>query len=161
MICESTVKNYCRDSLDKIENYEKAINDKENVWDCHHKLELTINDEPAHTIKELIRLGMYYNRPYFELIFLKKDEHRRLHRKGKKLSESAKMKVSEFQKSRVHQKVSEETKKRMRESRIGKPISIFGKKFVEHYGASAYKDMKLYKREHHLYRKLGRCSWEA
>ena len=61
MICESTVKRYCRDSLDKIENYEQAINDKENVWDCHHKLELTINYEPAHTIFIQLQFDIFHS----------------------------------------------------------------------------------------------------
>ena len=36
MICKYNVKKYSRDDISKIENYEQAINDKENKWDCHH-----------------------------------------------------------------------------------------------------------------------------
>ncbi len=101
MICKNKVKEYCRDDISKIENYEQAVSDKENVWVCHHRLEFTLNGEFAHNMKELERLGMYWKRPYFELIFMKETEHKSLHWKGKKLrkgtkhTEEAKRKMSE------------------------------------------------------------------
>lgn len=79
MINIKTAKRYCRDDISKIENYEQAINDKTQTWHCHHRLELTLEGEFAHTSDELKRLGMYKERPYFELIFLTKKEHHRLH----------------------------------------------------------------------------------
>jgi len=82
MIKESNAKKYCKDNISKIENYEKAILDKDQMWDCHHRLEMTLDGEFAHTYQDLIRLGMYYDRPYFELIFLLQNEHMRLHRKN-------------------------------------------------------------------------------
>lgn len=81
MICLQTVNKFCKDDISKIENYDIALNDPDTMWCCHHRLELTINDELAHTKEELIQLNMYYNRPYFELIFMKPDEHRKLHNK--------------------------------------------------------------------------------
>lgn len=82
MINEKGVKSICKDDISKIENYEVAVNDSTHSWDCHHRLELTLNCEFAHTVEELKRMGMYYNRPYFELIFLRHDEHTRLHGKS-------------------------------------------------------------------------------
>lgn len=79
MICERTVKSFCKDDISKIENYDKAIKDTSQTWDCHHRLEITINGEKALTLQDLRRFGMYLHRPYFELIFLPKDEHHRLH----------------------------------------------------------------------------------
>ena len=76
------IKRYCKEYW-KIENYEQAINDKDNKWVCHHRLELTLNGEDAHSVEELKRLGMYYNIPYFELIFLKRYDHEILHKEGK------------------------------------------------------------------------------
>lgn len=76
------LRRFCKEYW-KIENYEQAVNDKENLWICHHRLELTLDNELVHTPKELKRMGMYYNRPYFELIFLKKKDHDVLHKKGK------------------------------------------------------------------------------
>ena len=83
MICELTANAFCKDDISKIENYDKAIADTTQTWHCHHRLELTLEREFAHSKEELKRLGMYYHRPYFELIFLTNSEHNRLHHKGK------------------------------------------------------------------------------
>lgn len=116
MICNETIKTFCKDDISKIENYEQAINDTSKTWECHHRLELTINGEFAHTKEELIRLGMYYNRPYFELIFLPKSEHTRLHMKSKALSENVKNTLSTKRKGRKpnlgkHWSLSDEAKR--------------------------------------------------
>ena len=78
MINRKTVRSYCKDDISKIENYEQAINDTKR-WVCHHRLELSIDGEQVHTPESLIRLGMYFKRPYFELIFMPQVEHIRLH----------------------------------------------------------------------------------
>ena len=71
---------YVRDGeLEKIENYELALKDNFKGWDIHHRLEFTINGEYAHSKEELIRMNMYYDRPYFELIFMKTKDHHKLH----------------------------------------------------------------------------------
>lgn len=107
MISKYHIKEYCRDDISLIENYNKAITDTEQMWECHHRLELTLDGEYAHSKADLKRLGMYYNRPYFELIFLTKSEHNSIHsnteevrrnrseaQKGKKLSIETKRKIS-------------------------------------------------------------------
>lgn len=71
-------RKFCRDDLSKIENYQDAINSSEQ-YVLHHRLELTLDGEFAHTAEELQRLGMYYDRPYFELIFLPCSVHSKLH----------------------------------------------------------------------------------
>lgn len=75
---KSRLLEYCKE-YQKIENYELAKADNFKEWHCHHRLELTLDNEYAHSREELIRLNMYYNRPYFELIFLTSKEHNRLH----------------------------------------------------------------------------------
>lgn len=80
--------------LSKIENYELAKKDNFKGWVCHHRLELTLDGEYAHNVEDLKRLGMYYNRPYFELIFLKRSEHTSIHNKGSKLTKEHKNKIS-------------------------------------------------------------------
>ena len=76
------VKKYCKEDISLIENYNDAIADKEQTWDCHHRRENILSR------KELIKLGEYFNRPASELIFLTQKEHRALHAyrqfKGKK-----------------------------------------------------------------------------
>lgn len=152
MICKYTAHKFCKDDITKIENYELAIADTEETWSCHHRLELTLDGEFAHTAEELNRLNMYYNRPYFELIFLKASEHHSLHNtarprqwyidagkktsiskkgktpwnKGKQWSEETKQKISISNTGKTH-KLSEETKKKMSESAKGKNTWIKGK----------------------------------
>lgn len=117
MIC-LTAYAYCKDDISKIENYEQAVNDKEHVWHCHHRLELTLDGEFAHSRAELRRLDMYLKRPYFELIFLKSADHRKLHKSTipdktrAKLADSAKRTWT----GRHH---SAETKAKMSKTRMG------------------------------------------
>ena len=101
-------KTYCNEDISLIENYDKAISDKEQIWHCHHRREL---ETPR---KELIKIGEYYKRPARELIFLTKYEHNSLHSslkfKGKHMSEEHKRKLSEAHKGNRH---SDETKRKM------------------------------------------------
>ena len=73
MINEKKVKKYCKDPIREIENYSLAVLDKENMWVCHHRNELT---ETRDSLKEK---GMYYQRPASELIFLTRKDHHRIH----------------------------------------------------------------------------------
>jgi len=129
MIKESNAIKYCKDDILKIENYEKAINDTDQMWDCHHRLELTLDGEFAHSAKELQRLGMYYHRPYFELIFLTHAEHQRIHHTGKNNplygknhSEEAKAKISA---SMTGKQRSTETRLKISNAKKGKKITPF------------------------------------
>lgn len=92
------LKKYCKDDYTKIENFALAQQDNFDGWVCHHRLELTINNEYAHSAKELKRLGMYYDRPYYELILMRKKEHKRLHAKHR--SPETKKKVKEKMKNK-------------------------------------------------------------
>jgi hypothetical protein len=150
MIKESNAMNYCKDDISKIENYEKAMADTAHTWDIHHRLELTIDGEFAHTAEELQRLGMYYQRPYFELIFLTRAEHRRLHNlgsspktrqmmcshnawKGKGLSIETRQKISEAMKGKyIGRTLSVEIRKKMSEHNAwkGKTTPLKGKPFT-------------------------------
>lgn len=104
---------YCRQP-ELIENYSKAIEDNSEIWACHHRLETHNSDGERRLVdilgSELIALGLYYDRPPEELIFLTQSEHMRLHRIGK----------SGAMKDKHH---SEETKRKMSESHKGKPKS--------------------------------------
>lgn len=123
MINEIQAKKYCRDDLSKIENYEKAIADKTQTWDLHHRLELTLDGEFALTPDQLKMHDMYYNRPYYELIFLTPAEHTRLHKKGKHLTEETRRKMSESQKGKKRKPFTEETRRKLSESHKGKTLS--------------------------------------
>ena len=113
-------KRFCKNP-ENIENYDKAAADNFVGWVCHHRKGIDIPRE------KLKALGMYYNRPADELIFLKHSEHTSLHqkgnipwnkwKKGKKHSEESKRKMSEAKKGK---KFSEEHKKKLSEASIGK-----------------------------------------
>ena len=127
MINEKHVSKYCRDDLSKIENYEKAIADTTQTWHCHHRLELTLDGEFALTKEQLKMHDMYYNRPYYELIFLTPAEHRRLHmhmseETRRKLSDAAKNISDETRRkmSEAKKNMSDETRKKISESMKGK-----------------------------------------
>lgn len=83
MICNDKRHKFWRNGEQHlIENYYQAIIDNKERWHCHHRLELTLDGEFAHTPEELIRFGMYYDRPYYELIYLRNSEHIALHNKA-------------------------------------------------------------------------------
>ena len=127
MINKKRVRKYCRDDLSKIENYEEAINDKTQTWHLHHRLELTLDGEFALTVSQLKMHDMYYNRPYYELIFLTPAEHRRLHNMN--MSEETRRKMSEAQKGEKNhffgKHHSDETRRKLSEAKKGKKRKPF------------------------------------
>lgn len=110
----------CKDYTN-IENYEKAKADDFKNWVCHHRLQTWTSDSKRREVyilaKELKALGMYYNRPAEELIFLTRSEHAKLHHKGKHHSEEHKKKIVEGNKGK---QLSVETKKKMSEAHKGR-----------------------------------------
>lgn len=130
MICLENVKRFCKEYW-KIENYQEAVNDTTQSWDCHHRHEIDW-DLPK---EELIAIGRYYDVHYSELIFLTHAEHTRIHHKGKFVSEQSKQKNSESHKGqkpwnkglpkeldpRTGTHRSEETKAKISNSKKGVP----------------------------------------
>ena len=130
---EPDYRCYCR-YPELIENYDKAIADDTQVWDCHHRR------EELYSQKELIERGEYFDISPEDLIFLTKSEHSRIDsrckrvsegqkgrlawNKGKTLSEEAKRKMSEANKGK---KRSEEAKRKMSEAHKGKQAPNKGK----------------------------------
>ena len=127
MISEAQARKYCKEDISLIENYEIAVNDQTQIWHCHHRR------ETIYTRECLIEIGEYYHRPACELIFLTKTEHNKIHKTGNKnwlgkhLSDDTKKKISE---SRIGKHLSDDTKKKMSESRIGKHLSDDTKKKI-------------------------------
>lgn len=77
MIRENRAMLYCCEDISNIENYELALNDKEQVWHCHHRGEILPCGR--YSMDSLKKFGLYWNRPASELIFMTCSEHRRLH----------------------------------------------------------------------------------
>ena len=121
---------FCR-MPELIENYDKAVADNTQVWDCHHRLETHSSDGEKRFVDiskaELIVLNMYYDRPAEELIFLKSAEHRSLHNKGKPTWNKG---THESGMKGKHP--SEEHKRKLAESHKGKPTWNKGKKLGPH-----------------------------
>lgn len=129
MINEMNANAFCKEDISKIENYDKAINDTTQTWDCHHKEEIRILPSGMTVYRsreELIENGRYYHCPANELIFLTKSEHQRLHKKdkknpfyaipfyGKHHSDESKRKISEARKG---MKFTEEHRRKISEAR--------------------------------------------
>ena len=93
-------EKFCKEYTN-IENYYRAKKDNFKGWHCHHRLETHNSDGERRLVditqKELKALGMYYNRPAEELIFLTSREHNAF-KKGKQLSEETKKKMCEAKK---------------------------------------------------------------
>ena len=127
-------EKFCKD-YKNIENYEKAKADNFKGWNCHHRLETHSSDRERRLVdisrNELKALGMYYNRPASELIFLTTREHSSLHNKGKPKTEEHKKKMSEARKGKLvgeknpmyGKHHSEETRKKLSEAKKGKQLS--------------------------------------
>lgn len=130
---------YCTEP-EKIENFEKALADNFVGWVCHHRLQTWTSDGDRRLVDisaaELKALGMYYDRPPEELIFMTKAEHSKLHSKGEhnpmygnKHSEETRKKMSCSWDYDKH--FSDETKERMSEAKKGEKNSFYGKRHTE------------------------------
>ena len=121
MINES-YKKFCCEDPSLIENYDRAIADTTQTWNCHHRGEVLPCGRFSRD--DLKKFGLYYKRPAAELIFLTKAEHNRLHFKGVTrgpMSEATKKAVSEALKGHS---VSEVTKKAISEARSKKILQF-------------------------------------
>lgn len=111
------LKRYCSEPIENIENYQEAVNDSEHLWHCHHRAEILPCGR--YTVAQLKKHGLYWDRPASELLFLRHDAHTSLHhtgnkyRFGRKMSDETRRKMSESRKGRHF---SEETKCRIAES---------------------------------------------
>lgn len=120
----------------KIENYDKAIADTTQTWECHHRLETHTSDGERRLVdltqEELEALDMYYHRPPEELIFLTYKDHNSLHSKGKRHTEETKRKLSNANKGKLKGKPrSEETKRKISIALKGRTSPNKGKKHSE------------------------------
>lgn len=113
MINDKKVKRYCSDDMSLIENYELAVSDTTQTWHCHHRKE-TDEGVSADKLKEM---GLYYNRPSTELIFLTESQHRSLH--GVNAYVETRNKIS---RANTGSKRTTEQCKHISEARIGKNI---------------------------------------
>lgn len=108
------INKYCKESITAIENYEKAIN-SDVLYHLHHKNEILLNVSKD----ELIKMGLYYNRPANELVFLTPSEHISLHNSGEKNGMYGKS-ISGEQHWHYGLKSGDKTRKKQSEAHKGK-----------------------------------------
>lgn len=148
MINKKSAKRFCLDDISLIENYQIAMEDETQMWDCHHRLE--IQGQFRNSRELLKKCGMYYKVPAWQLIFLTHGEHTALHNKNRDFSEETKQKLREVLKGKPSpnkgKPKSAEHRQHLSEALKGRPSPNKGKKFsAEH---------KQHLRESHLGKKL-------
>lgn len=74
----ANARQFCREKVSEIENYDKAIADYQRTWHCHHRRETPV-EGIGLSREELKKNNLYYDRPAKELIFLTPEEHLELH----------------------------------------------------------------------------------
>lgn len=99
MIHEQNANAFCGEDISNIENYEKAVDDKTQTWDCHHRAEILPCGRFG--VDDLKKFGLYFHRPASELIFLTRADHIKLHFTGTHRSEETKAKLSQTRKERI------------------------------------------------------------
>lgn len=116
---DKRLRKICKE-YEKVENYAEAVADKTQMWDLHHRNGAKMPRE------ELERLGLYFNRPPGELMFLKHTEHSRLH--DLNMSEENRNKLATAFKGKHH---TEETKIKLSKELAGHNNGMFGKQHNE------------------------------
>lgn len=103
---------FCRNP-ELIENYDKAIADETQTWDCHHR------KEEFYSQKELKERNEYFDVPPEDLIFLTVAEHKKLDSACKRLSEALKGPKNPM----FGKKHSKECKRKISEAHKGTKLS--------------------------------------
>ena len=90
---------YRKNEQHLIENYDAASKEGFVGWVLHHRLELTLDGHNAASYTDLKRLKMYWRRPYFELIYLRRADHIAMHNRanaidGKYVDQNRRDKIS-------------------------------------------------------------------
>lgn len=145
MINLFTVRSFCKEDISLIENYDKAIADNTQTWDCHHRLE--IQGKKILSVKELKEQKLYYKRPACELIFLTHSEHSILHNENRKSDWNKKISESEkgkFVPKEICALISIKTKIAMANPEIRQKVSNAkkGKKLSEEHKRKISESMK-------------------
>ena len=151
MIDEVHVRQYCKDPLPYIENYSEAYADPNETWVCHHRDEIRFLPSGMISIRskaEMIENGRYYSCPANELIFMRKIDHIKLHRKYSHYNYNYMTGVIAAVKINT-----------------GKPKltkhGIFAKAYIEHFNQWPFENYKEYKRLYKRWKDSHKLPWEV
>ena len=73
---------YCCEPLEQIENFKAAEAESFVNWVVHHRAEILPCGK--FSVNDLMKFGLYLNRPASELIWLRHEEHIAMHKTGHK-----------------------------------------------------------------------------
>lgn len=125
----SKCEHYCCEDVSLIENYDRAIKDKNIIWHCHHRLETHYEDgtrrvERDLLAEDLIKVNKYYNVPAKELIYLLPSEHHHLHceKHSERLTEKSRKIMSKKAKNRYVPR-TKEWNENIAKGHLGKKLS--------------------------------------
>lgn len=130
MVNLKNLEIYCTD-YENIENFQEALNDEEELWIPHHKLEMFF------TMHELMKMGRYIDIPARELILIKRSEHNanaflhKSHRIANEKKKCRKQSASSNEKRRkalAGKKRPKEIGDKISASKKGKSNGLLGKK---------------------------------
>lgn len=128
MINIRRAKKYCCEDISKIENYDKAIADETQTWQCHHRAEILPCGRFSR--KDLDKHDLLFKQPAERLVFLTEYEHKSLHKNhlGYKHSIDTKNKISLAKKgktsNRKGKKMSIESREKLKKSLTGRKLSF-------------------------------------
>ena len=134
MLSKKVGRDLCKD-ITKIENYEIALNDKTASYVCHHRLEIreVLGRVVYISSRELMGLGLYYNRPPEELIFLERKYHRHLHNASKEFRNKQSLAKKGWKNPRKGCHLTEEQKRNMSEGHLRNMNDITKEKIRKAY----------------------------
>lgn len=121
---------WCAEPIENIENYDKALADKSQLWVCHHRLELHPDGSLRFTRDSLKKLGLYEHRPASELIFMPYNVHSSMHNKADKEAHTF---LGEHN-PMYGQHHTEETRKKISVAKKGKTVLRKNSQWVTKYG---------------------------
>lgn len=161
MLSKTRLNKYCNGDISLIANYYDALNDKNEIWVCHHIL------EQYYTLKELKKKNLYYNVNPEALIFIRKSEHQgntKIHKGCKNricVTDESKKKISAAHKGKV---LTDNHKNNIAISLQGlnkKPIKYFGIEFFKKYNITYADNKKLYRKEYNYFIRNGKLRWKG
>lgn len=134
---------YCK-NYEKIENFEEAMQDGNAMYHCHHR------NERFYTRKELIDLGLYYDCPPCELIFLTPSDHHKTYHKGSSITSHSKEANAKISRALKGKHIPEDVKLRIKNTLKQKTTKsqILAKLYKQDSKGMKWNEFQKYYKEH-------------